>query len=58
MKTQTDIRNSLGDDISWKSLYAKQHKIYATREEAIAAAIDWCSQISITKVIEELRKQR
>lgn len=58
MKTQAEVRNSLGDDISWKSLYAQQEGIYPTREAAIAAAIIWCSGVSITKVIEELRSQK
>lgn len=50
MKTQADVRNSLGDDISWKSLYAVQNRIYASREEAIADAIKWCSLVDLDKV--------
>lgn len=57
MKTKVDVRNSLGDDISWKSLYAQQNKIYPTREEAIADAIKWCSHVDPLKVAELLRRE-
>lgn len=55
---QSEFRNFLGDDISWKSLMAIQKNIYSTREAAIADAIGWCSNISITELIIELRKLR
>lgn len=52
--TQVDIRNNLGDDISWKSLYAQQNDIYPTREAAIADAIKWCGNVDIKLVAELL----
>lgn len=56
MKEKRELMNSLGDDISWKSLYAVQNKIYASREEAIADAILWCSNIEPKKVASILLK--
>ena len=51
MKTQADVRNSLGDDISWKTLYAQQNKIYQSREEALVDSILWCSRIDAKEVV-------
>lgn len=56
MKTQADVRNSLGDDISWKARYAEQNKIYETKEEALASAIKWCSGFDVGALIIHLTK--
>lgn len=56
MKTQADFRNSLGDDISWKSLYAVQEKLYPTREDAIVASIIWCGHIDVEKLCQLLQR--
>lgn len=53
-RSQEQCRSFLGDDISWKSLYALQQGIYESREAAIADAIKWCSNIDAQKVAELL----